>query len=96
MAERYGQYVHVSQEEIDRSQRWFYQWGKTSMLWGRLLPVLRSIISIPVGFTEMNQGRFTAYTLVGALLFNLGVGTIVYYGKEQSLYLVVFDTIRHI
>ncbi|MFH5801088.1 DedA family protein [Haladaptatus sp. CMAA 1911] len=91
VAERYGEYVHVSQDEIDRSRRWFRRWGESSVLWGRLLPVLRSIISIPAGFTEMNRSRFTAYSFIGAFLFNVGVGLVVYYGKEQSLYSVVFD-----
>lgn len=91
VAERYGQYVRVSEDEIDRSRRWFRRWGESSVLWGRFLPILRSIISIPAGFTEMNQRRFAAYSFVGAFLFNIGVGTLVYYGKEQSLYSIVLD-----
>lgn len=95
-AEQYGEYIHVSQDEIDRSRRWFRRWGESSVFWGRLLPVLRSIISIPAGFTEMNRSRFTAYSFIGAFLFNGGVGMVVYYGKEQSLYSVVLTMIRRI
>lgn len=96
VAERYGEYVHVSQDDIDRSRRWFRRWGESSVLWGRLFPVLRSIISIPAGFTEMNRDRFTAYSFIGAFLFDVGVGMVVYYGKDQSLYSAVLDTTLHI
>jgi membrane protein DedA with SNARE-associated domain len=92
VAEQYGEYIHVSQDEIDRSRRWFGRWGESSVLWGRLFPVLRSIISIPAGFAEMNRSRFAAYSFVGAFLFNAGIGAVVYYGKEQSVYSAALTT----
>ena len=89
-ADRYGARVSVSQKDVDRSRRWFHRWGESAVLWGRLLPVLRSVISIPAGFAEMNRARFTAYSAVGSFLFNLGVGAAVYYGKQRSLYSFVW------
>lgn len=85
-ADRYGQYVRVSQTDVDRSRRWFRRWGEGSVFWGRLLPVLRSVISIPAGFAGMNRAKFAAYSAGGSLLFSLGVGALVYYAGQRSLY----------
>ena len=85
---RYGRYVHVSEDDLERSQRWFRRWGESSVLWGRLLPVLRSVISIPAGFAGMNPTKFTLYTALGGLVFNAAVGATVYYGMQQPIYQV--------
>lgn len=92
--DRYGRYVHVTDRELDRSQRWFRRWGESSVLWGRLLPLLRSIISIPAGFAEMNVRKFTLYSALGSFAFNLAVGATVYYGTQQSVYTVAMTEAR--
>lgn len=76
----------VSTSELERGQRWFSRWGESSVLWGRLLPVLRSIISVPAGFADMDVGKFTVYSAVGSGAFNALVGAVVYYGKQRAVY----------
>jgi membrane protein DedA with SNARE-associated domain len=90
--ERYGRYVRVSPAEIDRSQRWFRRWGESTVFWGRLLPVVRSLISIPAGFARMPVERFVLYTAAGSFLFNLAVAALVYYGSRQPLYGALEET----
>ena len=92
-ASRYGRYIHVSEDEIDRSQRWFRRWGESSVFWGRLLPFLRSVISIPAGFAHMDVRRFTLYSAAGSFLFNLGVALLIYYGKRRSIYSFVIEQV---
>ena len=82
-AEAYGGRINVSQEEIDRGRRLFNRWGQHSVLWGRFLPFVRSVVSIPAGFAEMNAVRFSVYTAVGTFLFDLAVAGLVLYGKRQ-------------
>lgn len=77
--ERYGEYVRVSDAEVDRAQRWFHYWGESSVFWGRLLPILRSIISIPAGFAEMAVGKFAVYSATGSGIFTAAVAVLVYY-----------------
>jgi membrane protein DedA with SNARE-associated domain len=77
--EHYGEYVRVSDAEIDRAQRWFHHWGESSVFWGRFLPILRSVISIPAGFAEMAAGKFVVYSASGSLIFTAGVAALVYY-----------------
>lgn len=86
--DRYGRYLRVSERETDRARRWFRRWGEHSVLWGRFLPVLRSVISIPAGFSEMRLCKFVVYTTVGALLFNTAVAGLVYLGREDLLHVL--------
>ncbi|WP_199174839.1 DedA family protein [Halegenticoccus soli] len=82
----YGGVLQVSARDLDRGRRWFRRWGESSVLWGRLLPVLRSVISIPAGFAGMSPRKFAAYSFVGSALFNATVAAAVYYGKRQPAY----------
>jgi len=79
-------HIHVSDERIERGEAWFRRWGRSSVLWGRLLPVLRSVVSIPAGFVDMRPLRFGAYTAVGTVLFYAATAGVVYYARERSLF----------
>lgn len=82
LIDRYGTYIHVSEQDRVRASRWFRRWGESSVLWGRLLPVLRSIISIPAGMAGMNLGKFVVYSGIGSGLFAASVGALVFAGRE--------------
>ncbi|WP_254546205.1 DedA family protein [Halomarina pelagica] len=90
--DRYGRYLRLSEGELRRGQRWFRRYGSGSVCWGRLLPVLRSVVSIPAGVAEMNPARFGLYTAVGAFAFNAAVAGLVYAGEERSIYAVAVGT----
>ena len=63
---RYGRFVLMSPAALDRSEAFFKRHGEISTLLGRLLPVVRHLISIPAGLCRMPLGRFMAFTAVGA------------------------------
>lgn len=81
-----GRYVRVSEERLTSTQDWFRRWGQSSVLWGRLLPVLRSAVSIPAGFANMNPLLFGVYTAIGTLVFYASSGALVYYARQRSLF----------
>lgn len=83
--------IDVSEERIERGQSWFRRWGQSSVLWGRFLPVLRSVISIPAGLANMDPLRFGAYTAVGTAGFYAAGGALVYYGRQQPLFAAAVD-----
>lgn len=67
LVERYGRYIGVRSHEIDRAEAWFQRHGDGAVFFGRLLPGIRTYISLPAGIADMPFGRFILFTLLGAL-----------------------------
>ncbi|WP_204959919.1 DedA family protein [Salinigranum salinum] len=88
-AEWLGSRIRVSGERIDRGGAWFRRWGESSVLWGRFLPVLRSVISVPAGVARMDPYRFGLFTGLGTAGFYAATGALVYYGRQRSLFAAV-------
>ncbi|MCP9447797.1 MAG: DedA family protein [Nitrospira sp.] len=65
--ERYGRYVLISRHDLDVADRWFAKYGEAAVLFSRMLPVVRTFISLPAGIARMNFPRFVLFTFVGAL-----------------------------
>ena len=86
--------VHVSADELDRGRDWFRRWGEGTVFWGRFLPFLRSVISLPAGFAGMNRPKFAVYSGVGGFGFNAAAAALVVYAKRRSVYAAVFDWAR--
>lgn len=83
---KYGRYVWISEEKFQRVERFFLDHGEISTFIGRLLPVVRHLISIPAGIAGMNHLRFTIYTLAGAAIWCTILAWIGYViGREQAL-----------
>ena len=76
LLERYGSYVLVSTDDLDRADRWFERHGDLTILVGRVLPVVRTYIGLPGGMARMNLWRFNAYTFVGSFVWSLGLAWI--------------------
>jgi membrane protein DedA with SNARE-associated domain len=69
LLEEHGRWFHLSPERLDRAEAWFERWGNLSVLIGRLVPVVRSFISIAAGIFEMPLGRYTLLSLVGSAVW---------------------------
>lgn len=65
-----GHALRLSGEKMERAERYFNDHGVVSTLVGRLIPVIRQLISIPAGLSKMNVGLFALFTTLGALLWN--------------------------
>jgi membrane protein DedA with SNARE-associated domain len=63
---KYGKYVLVSERSLDKTEIFFRRHGEISTLIGRLLPVVRHLISIPAGVSRMHLGKFIGFTALGA------------------------------
>lgn len=64
---KYGKYVLISQHDADKADRFFQRWGAPTAFFSRLLPVVRTYISLPAGMTKMPLSKFLLYTLLGSL-----------------------------
>lgn len=83
---KYGKYVLITEEKFARVEGFFLRHGEISTFIGRLLPVVRHLISIPAGLAGMNHVRFTLYTLLGAGIWVTVLTWIGYFiGENQEL-----------
>lgn len=80
------EWLRLSEDQLERSRRWFLRWGASSVLWGRFLPGLRSLVSIPAGIFGMHPVWFTVYTAVGTTGFYAAVAAAVYGFRQRSLF----------
>jgi len=67
---KYGRYVLITKRDVDWADRWFSKYGEITVFATRLMPVVRTFISLPAGIARMNVVRFTALTFIGAFLWS--------------------------
>jgi membrane protein DedA with SNARE-associated domain len=67
---RYRRVLRVSETEIERADAWFDRYGDWIVFFSRMIPIIRSIVSIPAGMSEMPVVRFTLLTAAGATVWN--------------------------
>lgn len=68
---KYGKFILISEHEYERSERWFRKYGELIVFVSRLLPAVRTYISLPAGIAKMNIIKFTFYTTIGSFLWSL-------------------------
>ena len=73
LLERHGRWFHLGPEKLDRAERWFERYEDSAVFVGRLLPVVRSFISIPAGVFEVPFVRYAILTLLGTLPWCFGL-----------------------
>jgi len=73
LLERHGAKLHIGPDQIGRADRWFARYGEITVLFGRLVPLLRAFVSLPAGVSKMPVLRFTVYSLIGAVPWVLGL-----------------------
>ena len=67
LLERWGKFIFLRPHELDRAEEWFERRGEMAVFVSRLLPVVRTFISLPAGVARMPFGKFTLYTFLGCL-----------------------------
>jgi membrane protein DedA with SNARE-associated domain len=70
LLDRYGRYVHIKPEDLDRADEWFRRYGDWAVLIARLVPLLRALINYPAGVARMPLGRFILFSTLGSLPWN--------------------------
>jgi len=65
--EKYGKYILIGKEDLDSAQKFFEKYGNLSIFFSRLLPIIRTFISLPAGIARMPFWKFCFYTLIGSL-----------------------------
>jgi len=78
LAARFGRWLTLSPRDIEYATRWFERHGPVAVLLGRLVPAVRTLISVPAGVLGMRWGRFLAYTSVGTVAWTALLGWLGY------------------
>jgi membrane protein DedA with SNARE-associated domain len=73
LLERYGKYVLIRSHDLLLADQWFSRHGAKAVFFGRMLPIIRTFISLPAGIVRMPLGTFVVFTLLGALPWNTGL-----------------------
>lgn len=90
---KWGKYVFVTEEDLDRAEKWFAKYEDWAVLIGRVIPLVRSIISIPAGYVKMPLWKFTVLTAIGTAAWSTLLVYIGYsVGENYEELLGVFDT----
>lgn len=76
---KYGRYLLISRHDLDRADRWFARRGSWAIFISRILPVIRTFISLPAGIARMNLIKFTIYTFAGSFIWSVALA----YGGYQ-------------
>jgi membrane protein DedA with SNARE-associated domain len=76
LLEKYGKYIFISYNSLDRADRWFEKYGHEAVFISRFLPGIRTFISLPAGIAEMDIKKFSIYTLAGSLPWAFVLGYI--------------------
>lgn len=83
---KYGKYVWITEEKFAKVETFFHKHGEISTFIGRLLPVVRHLISLPAGLAGMHHGKFAFYTTAGAFFWVTILTWIGYFiGQNQEL-----------
>ena len=92
-----GKVLRLKEKDIDMADEWFDKKGNKTVFFFRFIPIVRSLISIPAGMSEMPLGKFTLYTVVGSLIWNTVLsiaGQTV--GANWESILAIFEQYSHI
>ncbi|HET9321338.1 MAG TPA: DedA family protein [Bryobacteraceae bacterium] len=73
LLERFGRLVLITHGDLDQSDRWFARYGGAAVFVGRLMPVVRTFISLPAGVARMDLRTFTLFTIAGSFLWSLAL-----------------------
>jgi membrane protein DedA with SNARE-associated domain len=80
LLDRYGRYVGIGADDLDRADGWFERWGSWAVFLGRMVPLVRTFVSYPAGIARMPLGRFILFSTLGSLPWNaalIGAGFVV-------------------
>jgi membrane protein DedA with SNARE-associated domain len=73
LLERWGKYVLITRHDLDRADYWFNRYGSISIFVSRLLPAVRTFISLPAGIAKMNRFKFISLSFIGSFIWSVAL-----------------------
>ena len=76
--DKYGRYIFLSQKHLAMADRWFATRGEATVFFSRMLPAVRTFISLPAGIAKMDIVKFSMYSFLGSLPWNFALAYLGY------------------
>ena len=96
IVDRWGKWILLTHKDLDKAEAWFAKYGPYSIVVGRVIPIIRSVISVPAGLAEMNPVRFVALTAVGSAIWVSVLSALGYAaGQNWQKYNKFFHTVQY-
>lgn len=83
LADRFGRWMTLTAEDVEAADRWFRRYGLLAVTLGRLVPTVRTLISIPAGLARMPFGLFIGFSAIGTFLWTAGLAFAGYLLAQQ-------------
>ncbi len=95
--DRYGKYLFIKSEDIQKSLLWFEKYGHRIVFFGRMVPAVRSLISIPAGMSRMPFWKFMFYSALGTIIWTTFLACVgFYFGENQVLMHEIFSRVGYV
>ncbi|RIY03360.1 DedA family protein [Aureimonas flava] len=83
LADRFGRWMTMTAEDVESADRWFRKYGLLAVLFGRLIPTVRTLISVPAGLARMPMPTFLLFSAIGTLIWTTGLALAGYLLAQQ-------------
>ena len=94
--DRYGKYLFIKAQDVKKSLAWFEQYGHRIVFFGRMIPAVRSLISIPAGMSHMPFWKFMFYSGLGTVIWTTFLAYVgFYFGENQALMQQIFSQVGY-
>ncbi|WP_151980077.1 DedA family protein [Acinetobacter guerrae] len=95
--DRYGKYLFIKSKDLEKALDWFEHYGHRIVFFGRMIPAVRSLISIPAGMSHMPFGKFMLYSSVGTVIWTTFLACVgFYFGENQELMFTIMHRVGYI
>ena len=97
LTERYGKYLRIQVSDLEKALDWFYKHGHRIVFFGRMIPAVRSLISIPAGMSKMPFAKFMFYSIAGTLIWTSFLAYLgFHFSQNQALMSLIMQRISTI
>lgn len=95
--DRYGKYLFIKSEDVKKALDWFEKYGHRVVFFGRMVPAVRSLISIPAGMSHMPFWKFMLYSSLGTLIWTTFLACVgFYFGENQALMFAIMHRVGYV
>lgn len=94
--DRYGKYLFIKSDDVKKSLAWFEKYGHRMVFFGRMVPAVRSLISIPAGMSRMPFWKFMLFSSLGTIIWTTFLACVgFYFGENQALMHQIFSQVGY-